>query len=89
MWPDLVVVPVPVLAEVACLADGAKAVLVEQLVADAAVETLRVGVLRRLAGADVVHFDPALVRPSIECAAREFGAVVGADPPPSRRSLRG
>ena len=66
MWPLGVVVSEPVSAEVASMLDAREAVLVQELVADAPVEALRIRVLDGLAGADEVVFDSTGVAPGVE-----------------------
>lgn len=51
--------------------------LVQQIVAQAAVEALDKGVLLRLAGSDVVPIDPAFLRPAQDRHAGQPGAVIG------------
>ena len=68
----LVVVAAPALADLTCLEDFPKALEIEQFIADSAVERLRIGVLRRLAGLNEVQGHAVLSRSAQHCVAREL-----------------
>ena len=81
VWPHVVIVTPPVLAELPGVPQALEAVLVEQLVSRAAVEALGEGVLNGLPRADEVVLDAVAVGPGVERAAGELGPVVAADRP--------
>src|SRR5258706_14289656 len=60
---------------------------IEQLVAEAAVERLAIGILPRAAGLDESHLDVLGSQPVAHCACDELGAVVGANE--GRRTVSG
>ena len=76
---NLVVVVVPVMPEIASVATAPKAVLVEELVADASVQALGECVLYGLSGPDEVVLNPVSVGPGIKRFAGNFRPVVGTD----------
>src|SRR6266516_3516237 len=76
MWTHGIVVVTPLLEREASLRQRAEQRLVQELVAQPAIEALDEGVLHRFAGRNVVPFDPGLVGPGQDGVARQFGAVV-------------
>ena len=74
-----VVVLEPVSPEISCMREASKAVLVQELVPDAAVEALSERVLDRLSWPDEVVLDPMRVAPGVERSARELWAIVCPD----------
>ena len=79
MRPDGVVIVLPDRQHFAGMGERGEQRLVQELVAQPAVEALDEGILLRLAGRDVVPFDPRLLRPAQDRHAGELGAVVGDD----------
>ena len=77
MRSDGVVVLLPISQDRAGVSERAEQCLVQQLIAEPAVEALNEGVLRGLARRDVVPFDLGLLRPAQDRHAGELGAVVG------------
>ncbi len=73
---DGIVVHTPGLDDLACVRQAAEPVLVQALVAEAAVETLNVGILIRLAGLDEVQPNAVGVSPRVERSADELGPIV-------------
>ena len=61
------------------LLQAGKPVVIQTLVAQLAIETFDVGVLRRLARLNQLHLHVAHRCPLIECFAGELGSLVGAD----------
>ena len=76
MRPDRVVVDAPRLDQRTGFGKAGEHVLVQVLVARAAIETLDQPVLHRLAGLDVVPGHAAFLRPAQHRVARQLGAVV-------------
>lgn len=64
MRPILVIVAPPAFSDLACLEDVRKAIEIEQLIADPAVERLGISVLRRLTGLNEVRLHAMLSCPA-------------------------
>ena len=77
--PDYVVIVFPERQNLSCVRERAEQRLVQQLVAEAAVEALHKCILSRFAGRNVVPLDLMLLRPAQHRYAGELGAVVGND----------
>lgn len=77
VWTDVVVIVLPSRQDGADLGKRGEQRLVEEFVAQPAVETLDEGVLGRLAGRDLVPLDPYLLTPAQDRHAGQLGAVVG------------
>jgi hypothetical protein len=78
MGPHLVVLSAPALDEDLGLQQGVKALPVEALVAQLAVEGLHIAVLPRTAGRDEEGRDAHTVEPLADDGGGELGAVIGA-----------
>src|SRR6202012_2480597 len=74
-----VVVDPPFFDDLSRLVEIGEQVLVETLVAQTAVEAFDKAVLHRLAGRDVMPFDPELLLPGQDRIRSELGAVVADD----------
>src|SRR5947199_2010382 len=77
--PEVVVVVLPFRKSGASVSERCEECLVEQLVAELAVEALDEGVLRRLAWGDVVPIDAGLLAPAQDRSAGQLGAIVADD----------
>jgi hypothetical protein len=77
VWPDGVVVEPPFGQDHSGMGERAEQRLVQQLVAQTAIETLDKGVLLRFARRDLVPFNTAVLRPTQDRRAGQLGAVVG------------
>ncbi len=77
MRSDIIVVLSPSIQHSADLGKRGEERLVEQFIAQACIEALDESVQCRLAGRDVVPFDPHLLAPAQHGQASEFGAIVG------------
>src|SRR5256886_4951032 len=75
--PDGVVVEPPFGQSRSGMRERAEQRLVQQFVAQSAVEAFDERVLRRFAGRDVMPVDPGLLAPAQDRHARELGAIVG------------
>src|ERR1700761_1965872 len=79
VWSLGVVVDSPCFDDLTRLRKVAEQMLVETLVAQAAIEALDEAVLGRFARHDVVPFDATLFLPGQDCARGQLGAVVADD----------
>lgn len=79
MRAEAIVVEAPRLDGVPGLCQTEKPVFVEALVPEPAVEALHIGILVRLARLDEVQLNAVGVRPTIEGAPDELGAIVPAE----------
>ena len=77
MRPNGVVVEPPFGQHRSGMGERAEQCLIQQLVAQTAIEALDKGVLLRFARRDVVPFDTAVPRPAQDRGAGQLGAVVG------------
>ncbi len=75
----MVVFVAPVINEEASFCEGGEPVLVETVVAEGAVEGFDEGVLHGFAWLDVIDRDARALRPEVESATGELGAVIGGD----------
>src|SRR5215469_16730194 len=81
MRARFVIVLPPLFDPLACVSQTAEPVLVQTLIAKAAVETLDVAVLHRASGLNRVPLDTLLVGPLIDGTTHELRSVVTADLP--------
>src|SRR5689334_6203987 len=79
VWAGAVVLPPPVLDEIACIGQAGEPLLAQALVPEAPVEGLDERVLDGLPRTDEEQLDPVPIRPRVEDAARELRAVVADD----------
>src|SRR3954453_11974073 len=79
MWPASVVILAPVLDHHDGFGQAAELLDVEQLVTDAAVEGLNVGVLPRRAGFDERRLGPSEATPVAQGVCGQLGPVIAAD----------
>ena len=79
MRPDGIVIVAPDRQLPAGVLQGVEDLLIQKLVAEAAVERLDEGVLLRLARVDIMPRHPILVGPLQDGAAGELGAVIADD----------
>ena len=79
MRAEIVVVITPSAERLACMGEALEDLFIEELVAQTPIETFDEGVLRRLAGSDVMPADAVLILPFEHRTAGELSPIVADD----------